>query len=399
MSFKRIGYALLGLVMTGAIASAAIPPFTGPQDPSQIFFYLNTLIAQINAALSSNGATDFAFPRNLLENGQMQVQQRGTGTRTCGTTTIPSTAYAADRWGCNVNVSSGAGTLQVITTGLPANPVFNAGLLFYRTSGALAQPQCVMQEIPTTRITPFQNQTVALSFYAEGLANMLAEQTTLNVYLFTGTGSDQGLQTFTASPAITPAWTNIASTQTAAFTLTSSWKQFTANFTVGSTVTEAAVALCWTPTTGGTAGVTDGFQFTGIQLEYGTTPSSFELRSYGDEFQSALRYYYRITDNTTSTHVYGSGVNTTTSNSLFNIVLPVPMRVAPTATVSATTAFGDTATAGAASACTGMTVVASSATVDAFQAQCSAGATVIAGGATTLVGENTAAFFDISADF
>ena len=112
-----------------------------------------------------------------------------------------------------------------------------------------------------------------------------------------------------------------------------------------------------------------------------------------------MRYYYQITDNTTSTHVYGSGVNTTTSNSLFNIVFPVPMRVAPTATVSATTAFGDTATAGAASACTGMTVVASSATVLGFQAQCSAGATVIAGGATTLVGENTAAHFDISADF
>jgi hypothetical protein len=400
MSIKRIVYALTGLALSGLVATAAtIPPFTGAQDPSQIFFYLNTLIAEINAAFAANGAADFALPRNLLDNGQMQVQQRGTGTRTCGTTTIPSTAYAADRWGCNVNVSSGAGVLQVITTGLPAQPVFNAGMLFYRNSGALAQPQCVMQEIATTRITPFQGQSVTLSFYAEGLAAMLAETTTLNAYLFTGTGSDQGLQTFTASPAITPAWTNIASTQTAAFTLTSAWKQFQATFNVGGTVTEAAVALCWTPTTGGTAGVTDGFQFTGVQLEYGTTPSSFELRSFGDEFQTALRYYYRINDNTTSTHVYGSGVNTTTSNSLFNIVLPVPMRIAPTATVSATTAFGDTATAGTAAACTGMTVVASSATVDAFQAQCSAGATVIAGGATTLVGENTAAFFDISADF
>ena len=278
MSLKRIAYALTGLVMTGVAAFAAsIPPFTGAQDPSNLFFYLNTLVQEINTLITPQTMANFATPRNLLDNGQMQVQQRGTGTRTCGTTTIPSSAYAADRWGCNVNVSSGAGTLQVITTGLPAQPVFNAGLLFYRTSGALAQPPCVMQEISTSRITPLQGQSVTLSFYAEGLALMLAEQTTLNAYLFTGTGSDQGLQTFTASPAITPAWTGIASTQTAAFTITSSWAQYKATFSVGSTVTEAAVALCWTPTVGGTSGVTDGFQFTGVQLEQGSGASAFEF--------------------------------------------------------------------------------------------------------------------------
>ena len=216
MTIRKLAYALAGLVMTGAVALGAntFTPFTGPQDPSQIFFYLNTLIAQLNTFAANNSGADFANPRNLLDNGQMQVQQRGTGTRTCGTTTIPTTAYAADRWGCNVNVTSGAGTLQVITTGLPASPVFNAGQLFYRTSGALAQPQCVMQEIASNRITPLQGQSVTFSVYAEGLANMLAETTTLNVYLFTGTGSDQGLQSFTASPAITPAFTGIASTQT-----------------------------------------------------------------------------------------------------------------------------------------------------------------------------------------
>lgn len=397
---KRLAYALTGLICTAVLASAAnIPFFTGAQDPSQIFNYLNQLIAQINSGVTPQTMANVANPRNLLDNGQMQVQQRGTGTRTCGTTTIPSSAYAADRWGCNVNVGSGAALLQVISTGLPAQPIFNNGMLFYRNSGSLAQPQCVMQEIATSRITPLQGQSVTLSVYLQGLAAMLAESTTVNAYLFTGTGSDQGLQSFTASPAITPAWTNIASTQTAAFTITSSWAKYTTTFSVGSTVTEAAVALCWTPTVGGTAGVTDGFQFTGVQLEQGNAASAFEFRPYGDEYQSALRYYYQINDNTTSTHVYGSGVNTTTSNSLFNIVFPVNMRVAPTATVSAATAFGDTATAGAASACTGMTVVASSATIAAVQAQCSAGATVIAGGATTLVGENTAAHFDISADF
>src|SRR5580658_1230509 len=122
---KRLAYALTGLVLTaviafGANAPTSIPFFSGPQDPSQIFNYLNQLIAQINTLSAANQYVDFNNPRNLLDNGQMQVQQRGTGTVTCGTTTIPSSAYGADRWGCNVNVTSGAGTLQVITTNLPA---------------------------------------------------------------------------------------------------------------------------------------------------------------------------------------------------------------------------------------------------------------------------------------
>jgi hypothetical protein len=212
---KRIAYALTGLVLTAVLAFAAnaptsIPLFTGPQDPSQLFSYLNSLVQSINGLSTANQSLSFANPRNYVDNGQMQVQQRGTGTRTCGTTTIPTTAYAADRWGCNVNVTSGAGTLQVITTNLPTSPTFNAAMVFYRTSGTLAQPQCVMQEIPTNRVIPLQGSAVTLSSYIQGLAAMLAESTTVNAYLFTGTGTDEGLQSFTASPAVTPAFTGIA---------------------------------------------------------------------------------------------------------------------------------------------------------------------------------------------
>lgn len=344
MSVKRITYALVGLVMTGLVASAAvvqtnIAPFTGPQDPSQIFFYLNTLIAQLNNVLLANFAADFNNPRNLVDNGQMQVQQRGTGTRTCGTTTVPSTAYAADRFGCNVNVTSGAGVLQVITTGLPASPVFNAGLLFYRNSGSLAQPQCVMQEIVSSKIVPLQGQTVALSFYAQGLAAMLAEQTTLNAYLFTGTGTDQGLGSFTATPAITPAWTNIASTQTTAFTLTSAWQRFTTTFNIGSTVTEAAVALCWTPTVGGTAGVTDGFQFTGVQLEEGSASSAFEYRPFVDELRTAQNYYYRFAEKAATYPVNGFCQATTANTNSCTLALPQPMVKIPTIAITTAGTF------------------------------------------------------------
>jgi hypothetical protein len=338
---KRFIYALTGLVFTASVAwGANIPLITGPQDPSQLNATINQLIQSINSGITPQSLAAFGSPRNLLDNGAMAVQQRGTGTVTCGTTTIPSSAYAADRWGCNVNVTSGAGTLQVITTAanLPASPAFTAGHVFYRTSGTLAQSQCVMQEIPTSRVTPLQGTSVTLSVYMQGLALMLAEQTTVNAYLFTGTGTDQGLQSFTASPAVTPAFTGIASTQTAAFTITSSWARYNATFQVGATVTEAAVALCWTPTTGGTAGATDGFRFTGVQLEQGLTASPYEFQPYGNEFATALRFFYKITESATAATTRGSCTNLTSSISNCVVTFPVPMFKVPTMTYA--TGFG-----------------------------------------------------------
>jgi hypothetical protein len=406
---KRLIFALAGLVATvavcmGANAPTTIPFFTGAQDPSQLFNYLNQLIAQINVLSNANQLVDFNNPRNLLDNGQMQIQQRGTGVQTCGTTTIPSSAYAADRWGCNVNVTSGAGSLQVITSNLPAQPVFNAGMVFYRTSGALAQPQCVMQEIPTSRITPAQGKTVAFQVQIQGLANMLAETTTVNAYLFTGTNTDEGLQSFTASPAITPAFTGIASSQTAAFTITSSWAQYTATFSVGSTVTEAALALCWTPTTGGTAGTTDGFRFTGAQLEVGNASSIFEYRTYQDELRNAQAFYVQWADNKAATFVLPLTLTETTSGTTATGLWtwPQTMFKAPTVAVATATSFGMTKAAdGTAGACSTLAIVASTATVNNAKFTCALSETAAVGTMHIGLYANTGAAntVTVSADF
>jgi len=375
------------LISTAAYA-ASIPLFTGPSgsnptaDQPPGIATLNQLINAINSYITPQSVATFSTPRNLLDNGQMQVQQRGTGTRTCGTTTIPSSAYSADRWGCNVNVTSGAGTLQVIAASLPTQPIFNAAQLFYRTSGSLAQPQCVMQEIPTSRITPLQGQAVTFSVYIQGLANMLAESTTVNAYLFTGTGADEGLQSFTASPAVTPAFTGISSSQTAAFTITSSWARYTATFQVPATATEAAMALCWTPTTGGTAGATDGFRFTGAQLEQGSTASAFEYRPYGEELVQAQRYYWQLADNQAATYVLPMTCTEYTANTVAACLMAFPqtMRVAPTIAVATATSFGMTKVAdGTAGACSTLAIVASTATLYSAKFTCALSETAAVG--------------------
>ena len=413
--FRRL--ALLGAVLlaTATVARGAVPLI--PSNPtyseaSQIVGTLNFLIGTINAAVTPQTMALPSTPRNLLDNGGMQIQQRGTGTQTCGTTTVPASAYSADRWGCNVNVTSGAGILQVITTAanLPQAPLppFNAAMVFYRNSGALAQPQCASQEIATSRITPVAGQNVNLSVYIQGLAAMLAEQTTVNATLLLGTGSDQGLGSFTASPATTPAWTTINATLTTPFTITSAWARYSTSFAIPATlgaslpVTEAAVQLCWTPTVGGTAGVTDGFRFTGVQLEPGSTASAFEFRNIGDDLLTAQRYYQILTEPAASVSVpvFGAAASASVCNASYGFA--VPMRVAPTFSATGTALSASTwklYAAGVAAALATTFIVTNTANTVYGASMTITSSGMTAGQACNLLGANGGSILNWSADF
>ena len=78
----------------------------------------------------------------------------------------------------------------------------------------------------------------------------------------------------------------------------------------------------------GTNGAT--WYVTGVQLEAGSTATSFDYRPYGTELALCQRYYYRITSSATASRL-GIGYNQTTTqmNGLNNF--PVTMRTSPTA--------------------------------------------------------------------
>ena len=350
-----------------------------------------------NSSGAAGGLSPLNF-RNLVQNGGMAVQQRGTGERTGGTTTIPTAAYSADRWGCNANVTSGQAFCAASTTSPPTG--FSGFQTVYRKTAALTQPVCMMQEIPTTDSTAVAGQVVTLSFYAEALAGMIADNGgVLNAYVFTGTGSDQGLQSFTASPAITPAWTGIASTFTKAVTLTTSFQRFSLTGTIPSAATELGVAFCFTPTASG-AGTTDGFGFTGVQLEQGPVATPFEFRPYAIENQIALRYYFQLADGA-ATVTYPSSCNVTTANTTVkcNYILPSIMRAVPVTTVGTATSFGVWLTAGTAGTCTTLAAAASSNTTQAIGLTCTTGGTIALGTGTALIGAATGGILSASADF
>jgi len=78
----------------------------------------------------------------------------------------------------------------------------------------------------------------------------------------------------------------------------------------------------------GTNGAT--FYITGVQLEKGTTATSFDYRPYGTELALCQRYYYRQYSSATGSR-FGMGQVLTSTSALVNSLFPVTMRTAPTA--------------------------------------------------------------------
>jgi hypothetical protein len=303
-------------VLTG---SEIIPADTGLQIPAT---------ATIPVGLLGNFS---GTPRNYLDNGSLNVQQRGTGIVTCGTTTVPSSAYGPDRWGCYANVTSGAGRTSIVTTAALLPVGFASVNEVYRTSGALTQPICSIQEVPTAKATALQGKTVTLSFYAEALAGLSADnQNLITASIFTGTGSDQGLQTMTASPAITPAWTGIASpVNQQVIPITTAPLRYSVTGVIPAAATEVAVAVCFTPTATG-AGVTDGFAYTGVQLEVAPSPSPYEFHDIALDTLVAQRYFQILTEPAAGVLVPVFATSTTATNNFGAYEFPVVMRAAPT---------------------------------------------------------------------
>jgi len=76
-----------------------------------------------------------------------------------------------------------------------------------------------------------------------------------------------------------------------------------------------------------TAGAT--LHITGVQVELGTTASTFEHRPYGVELVMCQRYYYRVTP--IAGEIFGHGLINSTSTTVALIQFPVKMRISPAA--------------------------------------------------------------------
>ena len=243
-----------------------------------------------DGSIVSSGSAGF---KNKIINGAMMIDQRNAG----ASVTATGSNYSLDRWQMLASVSSKF-TVQQSST---APSGFTKSLLV--TSSAATSLGATDYYLITQKIEGFN--TADLGWGAAGASSI-----TVSFWVrssLTGTfgfvvRNSAGNRLYPASYTISSANTFEYKTVTIAGDTTGTWSTDNSigielDFGLGVGSTYSNTAGTWTTgglgTTGATSVVgTNGatFYITGVQLEKGTTASSFEFRSYGKELMLCQRY-------------------------------------------------------------------------------------------------------------
>lgn len=249
---------------------------------------------------AANLPNTFGF-KNRIINGSMSIWQRATSATITAGSTIAAGYSTVDRFyvyctGANVTAARVAGS----------------GSTQYRmqiTGAASVTAIGIGQRIEQANSYDMAGSTAMLSV---DLANSVL--TTVTWTAFYANTAD------TFGTLASPTRTQIA----------------TGTFTVTSTVTNysTSISIPSAATTGIEIVFTVGAQTSGtwtignVQLEKGSTATSFDYRPYGTELALCQRYYFRITPGTDNPFM-NPGYALNTSQCRFTSTFPVPLRVAP----------------------------------------------------------------------
>ena len=325
-----------------------------------------TLNGSAGITTPSYGGTDtseYLVPvtafKNRIINGQMQIDQRNAGASVTPTTST----YVIDRFQ-NFVLGSATGRYSVQRSSVAPAGFTNSMILTVSTTDASPSSAFgygISQAIEGFNISDLgwgtaNAQAVTVSFwvrssvtgsYCLNLANNTGALQYTTTYTINSANTWEQ-KTVTISPPTTGTWesTNSAglfvvfglgggSGRTAASL--NSW-----NVTGGSTLTYASGAVNLLATNGAT------FYITGVQLEKGSTATSFDYRPYGTELALCQRYYYQSWGSGSGTNSGNAFMSMPIPNSLSNSIgtssFPVSMRAIPTVTL-----YDDVFTSGTAS--------------------------------------------------
>ena len=269
--------------------------------------------------------------RNKIINGNMQIDQRNTS--------VTADNFTVDRWKYSADVASKATVAQSTTA-----PSGFTNSLLVTSSSAYTVPSGETYKLQQ-RIEGFNvadlawgtasAKTIVLSFYVRSSLTGT----------FGGALRNSGsTRSYPFSYSISAADTWEQKTVTIAGDTSGTWGTgngigIEVNFGLGVGSTYSGTAGSWSSNnylsaTGATSVVgTNGatFYITGVQLEVGSVATPFEHRSYGDELRRCYRYYQLMTNFSNSFNAPG-----TSESGFFNYEFKVPMRQAPTVTVTST---------------------------------------------------------------
>ncbi len=276
--------------------------------------------------------------KNRIINGDMRIDQRNAGASVTG---IVGSVYPVDRWPVYSTIAGKLTTQQSTTA--PANFINSVVVTSTAaTTFAATDEYEIWQKIEGLNVADFGWGTTnakpfTLSFWVRSSLTGTFGGTATNgsynrsyVFSYTiNTANTWEQKTITISGDTTGTW------------LTNNGNGLYLAFDLGSGTSYRTTAGAWnsgyyTAPTGavsvlGTNGAT--FYITGVQLEKGSTATSFDVRPYATELTLCQRYYWSKALETNYSSI-ASGAMITTSIARMNVAYPTKMRTSPTITTS-----------------------------------------------------------------
>ncbi len=283
-----------------------------------------------------NSASSMGF-KNRIINGAMVIDQRN-----AGASVTPATgAYTLDRWAVEMSQASKFSVQQNAGSVTPPTGFKNylgATSLSAYTVGA-SEYFVIGQAIEGYNIADLafgtaDAATVTLSFWVRSSLTGTFGGTVLN-----SGASRNYVFSYTINAANTWEQKTVTITgDTSGTWLTTNGAGLFVRFSIGAGSSVTGTAGSWSGTTYrsvtgqtsvvGTNGAT--FYITGVQLEKGSTATSFDYRPYSTELSLCQRYYYQVAAGSSAYTQFGAGRAFSTTGGNGIVQFPIPMRTAPT---------------------------------------------------------------------
>jgi hypothetical protein len=295
-----------------------------------------------DASTQNTAATGFGF-KNRIINGAMTVNQRGGTISAAGT----SNTYGLDRFAMRTTSGSAVVSMQQSTTA--PTGFYNSLLCTVTTADAslaAGDLTALFQKIEGVNVFDLgwgtaDAQPVTISFkvrssiagtYGVGVQNDASNRSYPSSFVINSADTWE-TKTITIAGDTTGTW-NLGTTSTAIYL----WFSLGAGSTYTGTANTWAAAdyrgttgqVNWTGTNGAT------FYITGVQLEKGSTATSFDYRPYGTELALCQRYYWNATVSGNTQRMF---IDTSTSGNRF-IMLTPPSEMRANPTISLTVSSG-----------------------------------------------------------
>lgn len=300
-----------------------------------------------NSSLVKNGASDIRTlgnaidtsvwnvgfgqaGKNKLINGDFTINQRSF------TSSTTSGLYPADRSVVFLTAAAGSVTYSREAFTLGSAPVAGyeaANFIQIVTAGQAAASDNARLQQQVESVRTFAGQTATISFWARATSGTPSIAAAITQSFGTGGSPSATVDNIFGKTAITTSW--------ARYSLTASIASITGK-TIGTAGDDHLKVRFYVSagtdfnTIASSLGVQNNtFQIWGMQLEYGSKATPFQLAGGGAqqaELAMCQRYYWQVPANVTS-----SGYVFSTSGAYGTFAFPVTMRTAPSATYSATT--------------------------------------------------------------